>query len=1016
LKYWLYCCLYYIVIYIINPMLGWWYKNQKGPRGGCRAQIYYALHYRMVRVMPISFTVRNRKSPSSDDIKDEPLVINLSVPFTSTTEAETNAYAQTLANSIIHYHQQGKKVVIRLVGKRGAGKSTIISKMLRYLTCSPTADIFGAITFIGVKEYVVNNNGNTMKVVHIDPDVKNHQRLISMHSRDWNVLLLEHGTNPAFMDHDKDIKEKGENVVDITLDIAMGTQTNERVFTLSSATGAPVETFPHCKWKGNLDNTQFSPDIRLNSKQVRHIRRLCAKNKLGVLVIESSCDDTCITIRIGDVVIYEMQLQCIQQGQLAGKQGIDPMDTALKHKEHFEKGYAEVCAILNGDYTNAHKDARPYLQAHGLTIDLVSVTKGPGQNGALTQGLAFAQFIANKLEVPMVGVDHIEGHAMSPLLCEPEDAPKYPYLVFVVSGGHTVLLLVESATNIKIVYTTPNDAIGEMFDKICRALGISAIPAGPFAEKLMEKFLEGLWKDITSKTTDDVIKSKSDDQSTQQTLLLFRDSLKDLDACTTPSAIKATLCTMIGKQKVASADRIALLATYVRYFSGNQFEQKLEKDLGALLTTQDWKKPKTVKATKGDELPKKFQSELIAMLAKNESTAYEHVAHETLIVRLLEVLNTSLFENKDIQEPIAFLHAFLVHFNLLETVSERDISYMCRSFSSYAEMKKDAGKILEQVRATSLNQDYASVMQKYGMPTIPLLTFMRNFEDMTPLPETQQQFYCALVHSKSLAYLSKHFLEAIAMYPHIKYMCLAGGVACNRFLQNMLKALLEKEGRKFAVVPIKYCSDNAHMIWILTMEKLRKLFADAGECTCKENTDEVCSSCATLPDVLFQYGFGNVRGSSNMEIAHLVDVVRHCSWDRWNSGASHKMAQDLNVLYDPKTTGYTPEPDLEITVDNLLELLNDPKNGKEGTILFKVRLACRECWASTCDLFVKVWQTKNQDVINVQLIAKDKREAIMLLISTNFFGHGYDAFASHCISKQKEDHIVDVNALRRLIR
>jgi hypothetical protein len=50
------------------------------------------------------------------------------------------------------------------------------------------------------------------------------------------------------------------------------------------------------------------------------------------------------------------------------------------------------------------------------------------------------------------------------------------------------------------------------------------------------------------------------------------------------------------------------------------------------------------------------------------------------------------------------------------------------------------------------------------------------------------------------------------------------------------------------------------------------------------------------------------------------------------------------------------------------------------------------------------------------LIAKDKREAIMLLISTNFFGHGYDAFASHCISKQKEDHIVDVNALRRLIR
>jgi hypothetical protein len=189
-----------------------------------------------------------------------------------------------------------------------------------------------------------------------------------------------------------------------------------------------------------------------------------------------------------------------------------------------------------------------------------------------------------------------------------------------------------------------------------------------------------------------------------------------------------------------------------------------------------------------------------------------------------------------------------------------------------------------------------------------------------------------------------------------------------------------------------------------------------GECTCKENTDELCSSCATLPDVLFQYGFGNVRGSSNMEITHLVDVVRHCSWDRWNSGASHKMAHDKNVLYDPTTANYTPEQDVVITVDNLLELLNDPKNGKEGTILFKVRQAYRERWASNCDPFVKDWQTRSQDVINVQLIAKDKREAIMLLLITNFFGHGFDAFAAQCISKQKEDHIVDVNALRRLIR
>lgn len=984
-------------------MFAWYYKSVKQPGGGCHTQLYYVLHYRMIH---------HHARP--------PRVINLSVPFTSTTEAETEVYAQTLANMVIHYHQQGKKVVIRFKSKRrGGGKSTIIADMMKYLTCSPSAEIFGAITFIGVKEYDIKTSDDHIKVVHIDPDIKGNQRLISMHSLDWNVLLLEHGTSPAFKDHDDLIKEKGENVVDITLDIEMGTQTNERIFTLSSATGAPIETFPPCKWKGVLVDKLFSPDIRLNSKQIKHLQDLCANNELGVLVIESSCDDTCIIIRIGDIVIYEMQLQCIQHGQLVGKQGIDPIFTADLHKKNFEKGYADICAILNGDYTNACKEALPYLQQHELTIDLVSVTKGPGQNGALTQGLAFAQFIATKLKVPMVGVDHIEGHGMSPLLCKPEDAPKYPYLVFVVSGGHTVLLLIESPTAIRIVYTTPKDAVGEMIDKICRALGISVIPAGPVAEKLMEKFLGsdmGLWTDITSKTTDDVIEGKSVDQTTQQTLLLFRDSLKALDACTTPSAIKSNICDMIGDEKIASADRIALLATYVRHFRGNQTVEKLEKELGALLTQQDWRKPKASKAKKGEELPKSElpKSELIDMLAKNTSTAYEHVAHETLIVRLLQVLNTILFENRDIQDPVAFLHAFLVHFNLLETVTERDISYMLRSFSSYAEMEKDSGKILKQVRATSLNQDYASIMGKYLMPVIPLNTFMRNFEDMTPLSESRQQFYCALVHSKTLSYLSKHFLEAIAMYPYIMYMCMAGGVACNRFFQKMLKALLEKDGRKFAVVPVKYCSDNAHMIWIMTMELLRKLFADAGECKCKENTDEVCSSCATLPNVLFHYGFGNVKVSNDMDVADLVDVVRHCSWDRWNKEALHKMAPDLENLYNP--SNYSPQQDTEITVDNLLGLLNDPKNGKEGTDLYKVRHVYQEHWASNCDPFVKDWQTRNQEVINVQLIAKDKRNAIMLLISTNFFGHGYDAFASHCISKQKDVHIVDVNALRRLIR
>jgi hypothetical protein len=117
--------------------------------------------------------------------------------------------------------------------------------MLRFLTGDPTATDFGTISFIGVKEYTVDINGAPIKVVHIDPDVKGHQRLSTMHSPDWNVLLLEHGTHTAFRDHNLQIKKLGDDVVDLTVEISQDGETDNRTFTMTSVTGKPMETPPN---------------------------------------------------------------------------------------------------------------------------------------------------------------------------------------------------------------------------------------------------------------------------------------------------------------------------------------------------------------------------------------------------------------------------------------------------------------------------------------------------------------------------------------------------------------------------------------------------------------------------------------------------------------------------------------------------------------------------------------------------------------------------------------------------
>lgn len=114
-------------------------------------------------------------------------------------------------------------------------------------------------------------------------------------------------------------------------------------------------------------------------------------------------------------------------------------------------------------------------------IDAIAVTQGPGLIGSLLVGVCYAKSLAYSLDIPLVGVNHIEGHVYSVAFENPE--VQYPALALIVSGGHTNIFLVPEEGSYRIVSRTRDDAAGEAFDKVAKMLGLG-YPGGPVIEKL----------------------------------------------------------------------------------------------------------------------------------------------------------------------------------------------------------------------------------------------------------------------------------------------------------------------------------------------------------------------------------------------------------------------------------------------------------------------------------------------------------------------------------------------------
>lgn len=216
-------------------------------------------------------------------------------------------------------------------------------------------------------------------------------------------------------------------------------------------------------------------DIIITNTAQTFVRSECHEDNITandgdvlILAIESSCDETAASVVLnGRTVLSNVISSQIALHTLYG--GVVPEIASRKHMEQIN----QVIELA--------------LQEADVTLDditAIGVTYGPGLVGALLVGVAEAKAIAFAKHKPLVGVHHIEGHISANYIEHPELKP--PFAALVVSGGHTHLVIVKDYGEYEIIGRTRDDAAGEAFDKVARAVGLG-YPGGPKIDKLAKE-------------------------------------------------------------------------------------------------------------------------------------------------------------------------------------------------------------------------------------------------------------------------------------------------------------------------------------------------------------------------------------------------------------------------------------------------------------------------------------------------------------------------------------------------
>jgi N6-L-threonylcarbamoyladenine synthase len=196
---------------------------------------------------------------------------------------------------------------------------------------------------------------------------------------------------------------------------------------------------------------------------------------LITLGIESSCDETGIALyQMGrGLLAHALHTQIAMHSEYGG------VVPELASRDHVQRVIPLVRQVMQQADVSLGQ------------LDAIAYTQGPGLGGALLVGASVANSLAYALDIPTIGIHHLEGHLLSPLLSDP--APEFPFVALLVSGGHTQLMRVDGVGRYELLGETVDDAAGEAFDKSAKLLGLG-YPGGPALAKLADAGRTGIYK------------------------------------------------------------------------------------------------------------------------------------------------------------------------------------------------------------------------------------------------------------------------------------------------------------------------------------------------------------------------------------------------------------------------------------------------------------------------------------------------------------------------------------------
>jgi N6-L-threonylcarbamoyladenine synthase len=404
--------------------------------------------------------------------------------FESHSVEQSALLGDFLARIITANRHRKMKTAFLLSGQVGSGKTELIRSIMSFATEQEVH--MSSPSFLVVRDYELHIHTEVITIKHIDPHFmqKRLTNYVDLHQNP-DIWFIEHAQHDGVAPLIRAISHTCSNYCIIHIDITANPNSNMRKFVLKfplewiqigyefCSTGLIPASLP-AEYIGKPQIVSKTPSLHLRYYVQRIIwlkQWIRANQKIIICAIETSFDDTCICLSRNGKIVWEKK---VGQDKIHDEYGgVKPDIAASAHEQ-----------ALNGPTGLIEQSKEECLRRCGRVPDLIAVTQGPGNALSLVPGILAAQRLAWNNHSPIMYIDHLMGHILTATMPEFGNDIKFPFLSFIVSGGHTFLVRVDSPIQCTVLWTTPNDTAGEALDKCAGLLGIKVVPAAPKLEEL----------------------------------------------------------------------------------------------------------------------------------------------------------------------------------------------------------------------------------------------------------------------------------------------------------------------------------------------------------------------------------------------------------------------------------------------------------------------------------------------------------------------------------------------------